>query len=191
MRILPIALVDPPHHAAELIERAHHSSAITHGAPECLAACAVYVLVARRLADGERDRPSALAAAFEDVEADYRRRGDPALLAALELLRGHAERKGRGWVIDSFWSAWDAFAQHSTYRDAVTAAVKYGKDTDTTAAIAGGLAGLYWGLDGSAGGTRRNGFTDCATETKLRRCSVRGEPVRTHERLHAIEGSPR
>lgn len=152
MRILPIALVDPPDEAAQLIERAHRSSAITHGAPESLAACAVYVLVARRLADGERDRPSALASAFADVEADYRRRGDPALLAALELLRGHAEREGRGWVIDSFWSAGDAFAKHETYRDAVIAAVKYGNDTDTTAAIAGGLAGIYWGLDESAGG---------------------------------------
>ncbi len=30
--------------------------------------------------------------------------------------------------------------------------MKYGNDTDTTAAIAGGLAGLYWGLDESAGG---------------------------------------
>ncbi len=60
-RIPPIALVDPADDAAELIDRAHRSSAITHGAPECMAACAVYVLVARRLADGERDRPSALA----------------------------------------------------------------------------------------------------------------------------------
>jgi ADP-ribosylglycohydrolase len=147
MRILPIALVEPPDDAAELIDGAHRSSAITHAAPECLAACAVYVLVARRLADGERDRPSALAFAFTDVETDYRRRADPAFLAALELLRGHADRKGRGWVIDSFWSAWDAFAGHEKYRDAVIAAVKYGNDTDTTAAIAGGLAGVYWGLD--------------------------------------------
>ena len=152
MRILPIALVDPPNDAAGLIDRAHRSSAVTHGAPECLATCAVYVLVARRLAAGERDRPSALAAAFEDVEADYVRRRDPALLAALDLLRGHTERQGRGWVIDSFWSAWDAFAGHETYRDAVVAAVKYGRDTDTTAAIAGGVAGVYWGLEESSGG---------------------------------------
>ena len=152
MRILPIALVDPPNDAAELIDRAHRSSAVTHGAPECLAACAVYVLVARRLADGEPDRPFALAAAFEDVEADYDRRGDPALLAALELLRGYTERRGRGWVIDSFWSAWDAFAGHESYRDGVVAAAEYGRDTDTTAAIAGGLAGVYWGLEESSGG---------------------------------------
>jgi len=43
MRILPIALVDPPDDAAELIDRAHRSSAITHGAPECLAARAAQV----------------------------------------------------------------------------------------------------------------------------------------------------
>ena len=45
-----------------------------------------------------------------------------------------------------------AFAGHATYRDAVIAAVKYGNDTDTTAAIVGGLAGIYWGLDELAGG---------------------------------------
>jgi ADP-ribosyl-[dinitrogen reductase] hydrolase len=155
MRILPLALVDPPDDAAELIDRAHRSSAITHGAPECLAACAVYVLIARRLADGERDRPSAIASAFEAVEADYRRRADANLLAALETLRSHAERRGRGWVIDSFWSAWDAFANHETYGDALVAAVEYGNDTDTTAAIAGGLGGLYWGLDEATGGIPR------------------------------------
>ena len=55
-------------------------------------------------------------------------------------------------MIDSFWSAWDAFAEHETYRDAAIAAVKYGNDTDTTAAIVGGLAGIYWGLDELAGG---------------------------------------
>lgn len=30
--------------------------------------------------------------------------------------------------------------------------MKYGNDTDTTAAIAGGLAGLRWGLDEREGG---------------------------------------
>jgi ADP-ribosyl-[dinitrogen reductase] hydrolase len=30
--------------------------------------------------------------------------------------------------------------------------VRYGHDTDTTAAIAGGLAGLRWGLDQREGG---------------------------------------
>jgi hypothetical protein len=107
---------------------------------------------------------------FADVEADYRRRGDPGLLAALELLRGHAERKGRGWVIDSFWSAWDAFAGHETYRDAVIAAVKYGNDTDNTAAIAGGLAGISWGLEESAGGIPDRGDAGLRDRTNRSAC---------------------
>lgn len=52
----------------------------------------------------------------------------------------------------SFWSAWEAFAISSSYRDTIVRAVRYGNDTDTTAAIAGGLAGIRWGLDESSGG---------------------------------------
>jgi ADP-ribosyl-[dinitrogen reductase] hydrolase len=152
MRILPVALVDPPAEASELIERAHRSSAITHGAPECLAACAVYVLIARGIVAGERDRPALLAAAMDDVTADYRRRGDHGLLSALERLRSHTDRRGHGWVVDTFWSAWDAFATADGYRESIIRSVEYGLDTDTVAAIAGGLAGLYWGLDEANGG---------------------------------------
>jgi len=34
-----------------------------------------------------------------------------------------------------------------TYKDAVVKAVNMGSDTDTTAAVAGGLAGIYYGFD--------------------------------------------
>ena len=51
-------------------------------------------------------------------------------------------------MVDSFWSAWEAFAAAPDYPTTVISAVRYGDDTDTTAAIAGGLAGTYWGIDG-------------------------------------------
>ena len=51
-------------------------------------------------------------------------------------------------VWDSFWSAWDAFNGADDYRSAIQRAVAYGGDTDTTAAIAGGLAGIHWGIEG-------------------------------------------
>ena len=54
-------------------------------------------------------------------------------------------------MLDSFWSAWEAFSAGTSYRDTIERAVKYGHDTDTTAAIAGGLAGLRWGLDETDG----------------------------------------
>ena len=68
--------------------------------------------------------------------------------AALDRVEAWTERAGRGFVIDSFWSAWDAFAGAATYEETIVRAIRYGHDTDTTACIAGGLAGLYWGIDG-------------------------------------------
>ena len=50
-------------------------------------------------------------------------------------------------MLDSFWSAWDAFAGAADYADSIRRAVAYGHDTDTTAAIAGGLAGARWGWE--------------------------------------------
>ena len=49
-------------------------------------------------------------------------------------------------MVDSFWSAWEAFADAGSYREAIERAIAYGDDTDTTACLAGGLAGIYWGL---------------------------------------------
>jgi ADP-ribosylglycohydrolase len=39
----------------------------------------------------------------------------------------------------------------SSYRECVLAAVNLGEDTDTVAAVAGGLAGIYYGVGGEKG----------------------------------------
>lgn len=51
-------------------------------------------------------------------------------------------------MVDCFWSAWDAFASGDSYRTVIERAIAYGDDTDTTACVAGGLAGVYWGRSG-------------------------------------------
>ena len=150
MRILPVALVGRDWSPALLIERAHLASRVTHGHPRCQVACAVYCVAVVGLLRGQAP-DAALAWALAENERLYheeRDRGDEAHLAALEELRGWSGRGGRGFVIDSFWSAWDAFAGAADYADAIRRAVAYGADTDTTAAIAGGLAGARWGWDG-------------------------------------------
>jgi len=155
MRILPIALVDVPDDDAALVERAHLSSRVTHGHPNGQTACALYVLIVRELSRGPGPE-EALETAVDRLRAVYA--GDPASASVLEGLLAHRSsirKPGGGWVLDSFWSAWEAFAQGTSYRDAVERAVKYGNDTDTTAAIAGGLAGLRWGIDEAEGGIPR------------------------------------
>ena len=149
MRILPLALVGRDLAPAQLIGNAHLASRVTHGHPRCQVACAVYCVAVVGLLRGQ-EPGAALAWAFAENERLYheeRDRGYEAHLAALEELRAWPDRGGRGFVLDSFWSAWDAFAGATDYADAIRRAVAYGHDTDTTAAIAGGLAGARWGWE--------------------------------------------
>ena len=153
MRILPIALVDPPDDDAELVQRAHLASRVTHGHPNCQVACALNVVLARTLIEHPGGDPeAALALATDRLLAVYAR--EPAFASVLRGLLAHrfgVKKQGGGWVLDSFWSAWEAFASSGSYREAIERAVGYGNDTDTTAAIAGGLAGIKW-VDEAGGG---------------------------------------
>jgi ADP-ribosylglycohydrolase/protein-tyrosine phosphatase len=148
MRILPIA---PWGHAtklseAELVDHALRASRVTHGHPEALAACAVYVLLASALMRGRTPRRSldwAIATARRHLPAELQ----PALTTLIDWPISH-EPEGRGGALNAFWSAWRAFAGARSYRGTIERAIRYGNDTDTTAAIAGGLAGMRWGIDG-------------------------------------------
>lgn len=52
-----------------------------------------------------------------------------------------------GYVIDSIEAAIWCLITTDNYKDCVLKAVNLGDDTDTTAAIAGGLAGIYYGYE--------------------------------------------
>ena len=141
MRILPLALVRREVGNAELVAEAMMASAVTHAHIRSRLVCALYSLVVRQLL---RETPpaEALAASIDALA----RLTAPVDQSELELVLGFQERSGSIYVVDSFWSAWDAFAGSTDYRQTVTRAIAYGADTDTTACVAGGLAGLRWGI---------------------------------------------
>lgn len=151
MRILPIALWDESADNATLIERAHLASRVTHGHPRCQVTCALYVLIARALLTGQTDAAAALEDSIGRLQADTYD-GRPDMAKALTELVTHRStagvRYGRAYVVDAFWSGWEAYASTESYRECVERAVGYGHDTDTTAAIAGGLAGIRYGVEG-------------------------------------------
>jgi ADP-ribosyl-[dinitrogen reductase] hydrolase len=149
MRILPLALVDRESPAEVLVERAHRASAVTHGHPRPQVACALYVLIARGLLESVTGRRFVLEEALATLRGMYDSgRFGAEYAAALTHLVEYPDRGGRGRVWDSFWSAWDAFEGADSYADAIRRGVSYGNDTDTTAAICGGLAGIHWGIGG-------------------------------------------
>jgi ADP-ribosyl-[dinitrogen reductase] hydrolase len=120
-------------------------SGLTHAHPLCLVCCGIYCLWVRSLAGGV-DRP--FESAFKMVGKMV---GDnPALAAALNSA---IEWKGKtptgtGFVVDTLFSARYALENGSDFKDVIRHAILLGNDTDTTAAVAGGLAGVKYGFGG-------------------------------------------
>jgi ADP-ribosylglycohydrolase len=156
MRILGLPLVLRDVDDAELVDLAARASRVTHGSAEAQIACALYTLVVKRLLEGDEDRTAVLTGSRQVLRATLANRGLPgsreastpeAAVGALDAFEAWTGRAGGGRVVDSFWSAWDAFSGAADYAATVVTAVRYGDDTDTTAAIAGGLAGAHWGIE--------------------------------------------
>lgn len=142
MRILPVALMGRDLSDAELVARAEAATAVTHAHPRVQVASSIYLLVARALLRGEAPRPAIAwaTATLSDLFKDSPERRS--LIASCFV---HKEGLGRAYVADSLVSALTALEQGTSFRDVVELAIGYGFDTDTTAAIAGGLAGIHYG----------------------------------------------
>jgi len=144
MRVLPLALWHQGDDQA-LIQAAMRSSLPTHGHLRSQLCCAVYCLWARRLIEGGELRPAwdEAVAVIEQFVGDLE--GGEQELAILDLRRAPAG-SGSGYVVDCLHSARLALEERS-FEAVVKAAVAIGNDTDTTAAVAGGIAGIRFGAD--------------------------------------------
>jgi ADP-ribosyl-[dinitrogen reductase] hydrolase len=145
MRVLPLVLWHTGDDAA-LVRDAMLQSRVTHGHPRSLVCCALYCLWARRTLEGSGSAWAEALATFRALHPE----GSP----EREELEAHVrpdtgeKGKGSGYVVDCLLSARDCVAAGGTYEDVVKAAVALGHDTDTTAAVAGGIAGLREGVQG-------------------------------------------
>jgi ADP-ribosylglycohydrolase len=151
MRCIPtgLAVADRDRRIRESME----ISAITHDDPRCTVACAAYNEIVATLLAGAA--PGAAVAAGRVVAreldgaevADAIERGErlrPATLAATGPA-GLAHDAG-GYVLDSLSLAVCAVLDARPLPDVVVDVVRVGKDTDTNAAIAGGLLGVRDGV---------------------------------------------
>ena len=129
MRILPLAFV--PHRDCDVAA----VSALTHAHPISTGACMKYVHIAELLLAGGGPEEAAW---LYDGGRDIRK-------------KQRGEIKSGGYVLDTLEAAVWCFTTTSSYRECVLKAVNLGGDTDTTAAVAGGLAGIYYGSSGGRG----------------------------------------
>ncbi|WP_304458702.1 ADP-ribosylglycohydrolase family protein [Alicyclobacillus sendaiensis] len=143
MRVLPLALWHRGDDAS-LVADAHRQARVTHGHVTNQVCCALYCLWARRMLDGRAPSEAfqdAVARLYELYEAGsaYRRSLD-------EEVRPHEPpvTNGDGYVVHTLHAARLALREAS-YEGAVKRTIQLGRDTDTNAAVAGGLAGIAFG----------------------------------------------
>jgi len=143
MRVLPLALWHQGPDG-ELVELAHQQSRITHGHLRSQVCCALYCVWARLVLDGRSDSWTGAVTVLRRIYGDTQPR---------EELEGHvrpddpADGQGTGYVVDTLRTV-RAVMEEPSFERVVREAVGHGRDTDTTASIAGGLAGARHGLDG-------------------------------------------
>ena len=144
MRIIPLAFTDASDDEIRAV------SAITHAHRMSCEACVTYVRYARLLRDGASPLE-----ALHDERVAHGLRGvassttagipvdDLTIIPELDRI----DVASSGFVIDTLVAAIWCLTDTTGYSDCVLEAVNLGEDTDTTAAVAGGLAGIVYGMD--------------------------------------------
>jgi ADP-ribosyl-[dinitrogen reductase] hydrolase len=143
MRVLPLALWHRGSDA-QLIADAQRQSLVTHTHPRAQVCCALYCLMARRLLDGSTAPwPEAVAIARRHYAQGSAEHEELEFSIRPDLV---TQGTGTGYVVDCLRSAVTCLDQPD-YARVVRAAIRLGHDTDTTACVAGGLAGIRHGVD--------------------------------------------
>lgn len=149
MRILPVALRFATESTETLVERLARASAITHGHERSRLGCALYGLVVRQLLLDQTPL-----AAVEAARADFTSRYEhsaafPHFRRVLQDDLAHLPEGlvlSTGYVLHTLHASLWCLLTTSGYQECVLKAVNLGGDTDTTGSVAGGLAGVCYGL---------------------------------------------
>ena len=148
MRVLPLVLWHKGTDK-ELVNSAQEQCLITHGNITNQVCCALYCLIARELLNSN-DFDTSLENAVRKLGEIYN--DSPEYLEEFLFRLQPYESdiwigKGGGYVVDSLRSAVMIMKRAESYESAVKQAIALGDDTDTTACITGGLAGIMFGYD--------------------------------------------
>lgn len=134
MRILPLAFIESTEKQIASV------SAITHGHDISKLACRIYVHVAKQIMKGKTLEEILPKLTVVITNTVFER-----LTSIGEL--PESEIKSTGYVVDTLEAVLWCLCNTDNYKDAVLKAVNLGGDTDTIAAITGGLAGIMYGYE--------------------------------------------
>lgn len=155
VRILPLAFyLKDEENIVKIYQMVKEVSTITHGHFRSVFACFIYVIFAIQLIKGKNK--TVAYTHVQNVVMEYAEI-QWFSLSEVELfhrvlnndISGYSEDeiKGSGYVLHSLEASLWCFLNSESYSEAVLKAVNLGEDTDTTGAITGGLAGIYYGFE--------------------------------------------
>jgi ADP-ribosyl-[dinitrogen reductase] hydrolase len=155
MRILPLAFyLKGEEDLEKLYQIVKEVSSITHGHFRSVFACFIYVLFAIELIK-RKDKKDA----FDHVQktaleyAEIQGFNPNEIKLFERILKNDISKynedeiKSSGYVLHSLEASLWCFLNSESYSEAVLKAVNLGEDTDTTGAITGGIAGIYYGFE--------------------------------------------
>ena len=153
MRILPLVFYL---HAKDekSFDIIHNVSSLTHAHKRSQIACGIYLTIAESLFDAS-DLKTAIDTGLEKAKEYYENKKEYAddlkhykRLFDIDFAKLPEKAiKSSGYVVDTLEAALWCLLNTDNYKDCVLKAVNLGEDTDTVAAVAGGLAGMLYGVD--------------------------------------------
>ncbi len=159
MRILPVCLyaISKEFQTKKAIEVIHEVSALTHAHPRSKIACGLYYFIIKTIIKNRKENldrilQKAINEGFEYYSKEplyyeelqyYMRIKDIKTFKNIQI----DEIQSTGYVLHTLEVVVWCLSNSENYKDSTLGAVNLGSDTDTTAAITGSIAGVYYGYD--------------------------------------------
>ena len=160
MRIMPVCLwayekvIVGEWSDKEAVDAVHKVSALTHNHLRSQIACGIYYFMVKSIIDMEGTLLERMQKGVDEAVVFYHKSPENLLQLAfynrllhLDTFKETAEEDiaSSGYVLDSIEAAIWCLLNTDSIEESLLKAANLGADTDTVAAIAGGLAGLYYG----------------------------------------------
>lgn len=146
MRLAPVVLAfaSQPETAVSM---AGDSSRTTHGSAQCVDSCRLFArYLLRALGGASKDEIIATPGLVDPGVTMHQ--AVVAIAGGSFTRRDPPDIRGTGYVVAALEAAMWAFHRGRDFRETILLAANLGDDADTTAAIAGQIAGAHWGEEG-------------------------------------------
>lgn len=145
MRILPILSFAKEVDSHHLYNIAHKMTTCTHGHDIAVDSSFLYLEVAKQIVHVKHEDKTKYLQLLQALVGINSIAHIFTKFWEEDFLMDRLDIQPKGYVVDTLEVAIHSFITTNSYKEAVLKAISYGHDTDTNAAITGGLAAIYYG----------------------------------------------